>query len=292
MAGLLYVFAGAEQALVVVEAHFAQALDWPGVGGGVAEEQQAARVFGAVERRAVHHPHVVEGDGAGRAFEGDRVALHIPVELGGFDGAGEVAAFGVVVVVNLALVRAGHDQQRAVLLVAVVEQDAGGEQVVVGVGVEGPVLVPLDGRAVLRLLHVELVVLQPHVGADQSGDDLHQHGVLGEFAEEGPVGVGRLESAHARVVGRVRVLKVVARVVVGQAGGLGDDPVGLVAQRLQRVLGQQAGNQQVTVLVVKLDLLGGDERFDGGRGRRGHGRLLLFRRLLGSRCAQCRRWRG
>ena len=125
-----------------------------GVGRGELVEQQVARVRRAVLRRAVHGAHVVERTRPRRRDQRPRRA-EVEAVARRLHGAAE-AAVGAVVVEGRAAVAARQHHQRTVLLGGIVEQHAHGEQVVVGVRIEGPVLVPLHRRAVLGRLQVEL----------------------------------------------------------------------------------------------------------------------------------------
>ena len=53
-----------------------------------------------------------------------------------------------MVIEDLAAMRARNDQERTILLTAVIEQNADGKNVVIGVRIEGPVLVPFYGSTV------------------------------------------------------------------------------------------------------------------------------------------------
>ena len=66
----------------------------------------------------------------------------------------------------------GHDHKRPVLDLHVVHHHADGGEIVVGVGIEGPVLVPFHGRAETGGLHVEL----RRVEADIRPPEVLEHG--------------------------------------------------------------------------------------------------------------------
>jgi hypothetical protein len=195
----------------------------PRVGGAELEQQQAPLLRGGVGRRAVDRADVVDGDGAGLAGQrhGRRVVHLAPRRV---HGAAEPALR--VVVEDRAAVRAGDDQQRAVLLLHVVHHHADGGQVVVGVRVEGPVLVPLHRRPEAGRLHVEL----RRVEADVRPPKVLQHGHDLRVPHQPAVGlvvqVGRLDAPHARLGGRVAVLQVVHRVVRRKAARPLDEAVG------------------------------------------------------------------
>ena len=82
----------------------------------------------------------------------------------GIDGTSAVAirAMGIE---NFASVRAGDDEHRAVIHTGVVKHDACCRYVVVGVGVKGPVLVPLDRGSKIWRRHIQLGVVKADVFA-------------------------------------------------------------------------------------------------------------------------------
>ena len=57
---------------------------------------------------------------------------------------------------------ARQHQHRTVFERAIVEHDPDRRQVVIGMRIEGPILVPFDRRAVAGRLHVELAGVEPH----------------------------------------------------------------------------------------------------------------------------------
>ena len=83
----------------------------------------------------------------------------------GTDGTDEVAV--LVVIEDRSPVRAGHYHHAAIFSRGVVEGNAHGAQIVVGVRIVGKVLVPLDWAAAVGWLHVELVALGADGRADQ-----------------------------------------------------------------------------------------------------------------------------
>ena len=62
---------------------------------------------------------------------------------------------------------AGNDHERAILQRAILEHHAHLEDVVIAVGIESPVLMPLDRLAATAGLDIELGVLIAQVGADE-----------------------------------------------------------------------------------------------------------------------------
>ena len=89
----------------------------------------------------------------------------------GIDQAREAAVFAMMIP-DLAGMRARRHQHRSVGEVAIVQQHADREHVVIGVRIERPVLMPLHRRAVLCRLHVELGAVQPQAGTDQLLEDV------------------------------------------------------------------------------------------------------------------------
>ena len=223
----------------------------PGIGGAELEQQQAAVVVGDVRRGAVDRAHVVHGDRAGPAGERDRrVVVHIVVR--GIHRAAEDAV-GVVVVDRTAMA-AGHDHQRAVRHLHVVEHHADRGEVVVGVRIERPVLVPFHRRAEAGALQVEL----GGVEADVRSPQVLQHGEDLRMAHQARVFrmmlVRRLDAADARVVRRVAVLEVVDLVVRCHAAGAFDEFIGDTAQAEHLVRAQDVGHDDGAGLVVLVDL--------------------------------------
>ena len=93
-------------------------------------------------------------------------------------------------------------------------------------GVEGPVLMPLDGASEFRGLHVELMAVLSNGRADQSGDNVEY-----SIVPQGPVVDRMLVSGHFEPP-QSRVLRCMARlqvehfVVVSDLAGFFDKLVG------------------------------------------------------------------
>ena len=96
----------------------------------------------------------MHGHAAGLARERHRL-LQMKIGIVRIDGAAEHAIL-VVVAEDGPLWEPGNDLQRTVGEIHVLQHQAAGEDVVVGVGIEGPVLVPLHRRAAAGRLGVEL----------------------------------------------------------------------------------------------------------------------------------------
>ena len=114
-----------------------------------------------------------------------------------------------MVIEDLAAMRAGNHEQRAILLAAVIEQDADGQDVVIGVGIEGPVLMPFDGSAEARRLHVELGAVQADVGTEQAGEHCRDAGVAHESVEVREMLVRGLDASELGRRGTVAILEIV-----------------------------------------------------------------------------------
>jgi hypothetical protein len=128
-------------------------------------------------------------------------------------GAAEPAVRAVVVEGGAAVAARQH-HHRTVLVGGIVEQHAHGQQVVVGVRIEGPVLVPFDRRADLGGLEVELRAVQPHTaGAEQGAQHGQQPRRAHELGKHRMHQVRLLDAPHPRLRGAVRRLEVIDIVV-------------------------------------------------------------------------------
>ena len=105
--------------------------------------------------------------------------------------------------------RAGGDQHRSVAEVAIVQQYADGEYVVIGVRIERPVLMPFHRRAVLRRLHVELGAVQPQARAQQFLQDVEHSRGSHDLVEQRMHLVRRLDPAHPRALRGMARLEVI-----------------------------------------------------------------------------------
>ena len=97
-----------------------------------------------------------------------RAEVHFPAA--GRDRADEVAV--LVMVQHRPLVGAGDHQHAAVLQGMVVKAHADGQHVIVGVGIERDVLVPLDRAPAPGRLHVQLLTLVANIRSEQRLDDI------------------------------------------------------------------------------------------------------------------------
>jgi hypothetical protein len=171
----------------------------------------------------------------------------------GIHGAAEAASR--MMIEGRAVVAARHDHQRAVVEVAVVEIDAGRQDVVIGMGIEGPVLMPFDGRAVARRLHVELAAMLADRRPEQLRQDRRDGRVPDQPVEELVALEQRgLEPPHARQLGVMAGLEIVEVVALVDAAGIGDDPIGEGAKLGQLLAPDQAGDHQVAVASIGFDL--------------------------------------
>ena len=200
----------------------------------------------------MHEPRMVDGDRAGAGVQLARRRDVQPLA-DDVDGAAEGAA--AVVVVDAPLVRTGQHQQRAVVRVHVVQQDADGKHALIGVRIERPVLVPLHRGAVAARLHVHLAAgAQADVGADQRLQSGHDAGMAGKFAVERMRQMRALDAAHPGREARVRRLQIEDVRVLVHVARAGGDLLGHGAQLGQRLGFQQVRNDDVAVLAVLFDL--------------------------------------
>ena len=150
---------------------------------------------------------MVERHAAGAAHAGHRALDFAPDEVG-VDQAGEAAVLAVMVPTSPVCVP-GVTSIGPLDRSVVVEQHADGEDVVIGVRVERPVLVPFHRRAIMRRLHVELGAVQPEARADQLVEDVEHRPASHDLVEQRMDLVRRLDAADAGVLGGVARLEVV-----------------------------------------------------------------------------------
>ena len=237
----------------------------PGVRRRVLEEEDPPRPIAPVDGGAVHEARVVDGDAARGGGERDRAR---EVDRGAFEVDAAAERPVRVVVVDRAAVAPGEHHHRAVPVVHVVEEDADREHVVVRVRVEGPVLMPFDGRAVARRLEVHLAPRpHPDVAPDEGLQSGHDRRVSGQVPVEGMGEVGALDAAHARALRGVRGLEVehpgVARQAVRGRRCLVRHPPELrEGVRVQEALGDD-----VALAPVVLDLFEGQHPVNVFRAR-------------------------
>ena len=194
---------------------------------------------------------MMQGEGAGGARH-LRSALMAHIVEPGVDAAAERAV--AVMVEHGAPVRARHGHHRAVVFAHIVQIDAERQARVVGMGVEGPVLVPFHRRAETRGLHVELAVVDADVGAEQRLDGIQHGGRAHQPVEERPVLERRLQPPDTRRVGPVAVLQVVAGVGRLQAPRLRDRHVGLPAQLFEQIRRQRPRKDEIAGFLETPDL--------------------------------------
>ena len=126
---------------------------------GAAKEKRGGRAQGA---------HVVDGDPTSGQFHLLGCGI---VEIGVRHGADEVSV--LVMIENGTLVRTGDDEQATIGLRHLVDADADGEQVIIRVRVERPVLVPFHGAARFGAFDIEFVAVVAHTRrAHQLRDDV------------------------------------------------------------------------------------------------------------------------
>ncbi len=127
------------------------------------------------------------------------------------------------------LVAARDDQHRPVLHVDIVEHDADGGEVVVGVRVECPVLVPFHRRAETSRFHVQLAGVEADAAPEILQD--RDHLVVAAGAEIGRVNeMRRLQPPHARLDGGMRIFEIIDLVIGGDRRRVAHELVGDPAQ--------------------------------------------------------------
>ena len=136
-------------------------------------------------------------------------------------------------------VGAGQNHQRPVVLPDVVKKDSRSEDVVVGVGVKCPVLMPLYRRAVPGSFQIDLAGMETQVRADELTNRLGHAGRSCQLHEERVVGVGELYSADARIVGPMAGLKIIDAIAGRDTAGAGDEVVDNLAKPIQLIAGQR-----------------------------------------------------
>ena len=118
---------------------------------------------------------------------------------------------------------AGDDHQRPVVRVDLLEHEAEGQHVVIGVRIERPVLMPLHRRPASWRLGVQLAGLQHRVRPQQVGRNLGDPGVSQKFPKERMLSMRQLDPRQARVLGAVALVEVVEVVALGHAARLVDE---------------------------------------------------------------------
>ena len=152
-------------------------------------------------------------------------------------------------VVDRAEMAARDHHHRAVLEVAIVEHDADRGEIVIGVRIKRPILVPFDRRAITSRLHVELAGVEAHRAPQilQHLDDLRMPRRPRIF---GVVQMRRLDAPHPRLGGRMRIFKVVDFVIGGDIARVTHELVGDPAQRFGLLRRQDVGQHDEPVAAI------------------------------------------
>ena len=188
---------------------------------------------------------------------------------------------------------AGDHHHRAVLEVAIVEHDADRGEIVIGVRIKRPVLVPLDRRAITGRFHVELAGVEAHRAPQilQHLDDLRMPRRPGVF---GVVQLRRLDPPHPRLGGRMRIFEVVDLVVGRDMRGVAHELVGDPAQRFDFLRRQDFGKHDEPVAAIDVDLGLRQHGSSIGSGSAAiaepRGRSLSTRRGLASATGRSKSW--
>ena len=205
---------------------------------------------------------MVDRDRAGLA-EARHGGREIDARIVGVDRAAE-SSVGAMMIVDRALMAARDHQHRAVFRGEIVEHDADRGEVVVGMRVERPILVPFDRGAVTGRFHVELAGIQANA-APQFGED-RDHRRVPAGALVGLVArVRRLDPPHPRLGGPMRVFEVVDLVVGRDLGRVGDELVGDRAQFGDLARRKDAGDDDKAVVAVGGQLAFGQHVFQSCR---------------------------
>ena len=130
-----------------------------------------------------------------------------------------------MMVVDRPLVAARHDIDMENGPMMVVDHDADRGEILIGVRVKRPILVPLDRCAIAGRLHVELAGVETQA-TPQVGQQLHDLGVAAGAHVDRVDRMGCLQPAHPGPGRRVRVLEVINRVVGGHSGRRRNELVG------------------------------------------------------------------
>ena len=154
-----------------------------------------------------------------------------------------------MVVRGSALVAAQHDHHRTVLHVDIVDHDADRGEIFVGVRVERPILVPFDRRAIAGRLHVEFAGVKTQA-APQIGQQFNDLGVAAGAHVDRVDRMWRLQSAHPRLVRRVRVLQVINRVVGGHRRRRGNELVGHPTQLRDILSREDFGDDDEAIPII------------------------------------------
>jgi hypothetical protein len=161
-----------------------------------------------------------------------------------------------MVIEDLAAMRAGDHEQWPILLAAVIEQHTDGQDVVIGVGIKGPVLMPFDGSAKACRLHVELRAVQADVGTEQAGEHCRDAGVAHEIVEVREMLVRGLDASQLGGCGTVSILKVVDVGVRRGARSTSHNAIDLGTQLSDLFRRERLRHHHVPILAVEIHLVG------------------------------------
>ena len=174
----------------------------------------------------MHRPHMMHRDRPNPPDQRNRSAeihiavrrIHRPTE----------HAIGMVIE-RRALVTAGNDHQRPVLNRHVIEHHAHRRQIVVGVRVERPVLMPLHRRSEPGAFHVQLRRIEPDMRPPQRLQHANDPWMPGQRRIRRIVQMRSLDPPNPRPLRRMAVLQIVDRVMRRQPPRPLHEPVGDIA---------------------------------------------------------------
>ena len=150
---------------------------------------------------------MMNGERAGRA--GYRLCA-AQIEFVRVDGAHKEAV-SVVMLMQRSTMRTRQQLQRAFLGRAVINQNRNNGQRLIGMGNEGPVLMPLQWRANHRRFDVDLAVMQPDVLTKQGLDQIKNDRTASQFKKERIGLIGFAHALHDRLAVQLRGLKIEQR---------------------------------------------------------------------------------
>lgn len=110
--------------------------------------------------------------------------------------------------------------KRSVLQAHVVKYDADGEDVVIGVRIEGEILMPFHFGAIAGLLHVQLGRMHADIRADQVAGGSENETAAHQRVEERALQIGPLDAAYARRLWRMSVFQVDQVIASRDTGGM------------------------------------------------------------------------
>ena len=163
---------------------------------------------------------------------------------------------------------AGQHGHRTVVGGRVVQQQSDGEHVVVGVRIEGRILVDLDGGADATALEVQLAVMKADRWAEQLGDDVEDRRLERHPRVERIVVSRVFDPPHDRSGGAVTRVHVEHGVAACDAARTVDEDVGDPPQLGDALGVDEAWHGEIAIAMVARDLFVREVTLRGRRHRR------------------------